>query len=113
MKNHPKVLNDKPFMIELCIDHSVPLLCLLVDYFFNATPTVKRHLRVIVFVGFIYLMICMSVSFAAGKPLYPVLTFKDILSLIIVIVVFVMVVLLFRLIHCINKKKLAGYAKLR
>jgi len=100
-------------MIELYLDHSVPLLCLIVDFLFNATPTVKRHLRVILFVGGIYTMIMITVSLAADKPIYPVLTFKDIASYILVFIVFGSAVLWFTLIHCLNKKKLAGFAKQR
>lgn len=101
------------FKIEMIVDHGLPLICLLVDYCFNAVPIVKRHLIPLLLVGAIYMLINIIATVIAGTGIYPVLQWNDWLSLFIITVVFSSVTIVFYLLYWFNQFKLRVFAKKR
>ena len=95
------------------LDHSVSLICLIVDFSVNAVPFVKRHLVLIVLNAFIYVIINMIATFATGRPVYPPMPWTDVASYIMALVIFLFAIGFFFLIRCINHKKLSNFAKIR
>jgi hypothetical protein len=53
------------------MDHSLPLICLLIDYIFvNSIPFVRRHAIILVNVVSFYLFINLSITKIRNKPVY-------------------------------------------
>ena len=60
------------------LDHSVPLGCLLIDYFMNVTPLVWRHVVILLCFGVGYLSINCGVTLGTGHPVYKTMDWQSV-----------------------------------
>lgn len=67
----------KDHLLSICMNHSVPFLVLLMDFFINAVPFTGRHFFFILPIGLSYLVVNYLVVKSTGEPVYPFLDWKS------------------------------------
>lgn len=90
------------------VDHSLPLLFLLVDFYFNAVPFCWRHLVFVWCMIDLYLLENIIVVYSSGKATYPILTWRNVISwfsFIIFPVILSIIFAIFKLIADLKLKK--------
>ena len=101
MKDHKSVI------VEMCIDHSVPLLCLMLDYLFlNMIPFAKRHILALMTVNIAYMIVNLAATLVSGTPVYPPITWKDPMGIGLPVACMFIVLLIFICLECLTKRKL-------
>lgn len=95
------------------IDHSLPLILLVLDFILNAVPVVQRHLAVILAVASLFVIDNFIATKIRGKPVYDILKWNDLASVILTIAIFILLMVLFLILNCINTGKLRSFASRR
>ena len=95
--------------LELVLDH-VLIILLLLDYFFNTIPFIRRHMKAMVPIGVSYLCLNFVVTKSQGYPIYHIISWDSWLSLIITVVTLIVSVLIFLMYEWISTKKLKYYS---
>jgi hypothetical protein len=62
------------------LDHSIPIVMLIIDYCMNKIPFNLRHLAPSMVIMVSYGIVNISYTLGTGTPVYPPLNFKDVLS---------------------------------
>ena len=83
-------------MLDLAV-HGYPLLCLLLDYFFNVIPFIAKHMFVTLGIGACYFAVNIgknsvySVYTQTVEQIYPIIDYKTVMSYVYVIGIFAVV----------------------
>lgn len=107
MKNPRYQIPIKYF--EMVLDH-ILIVFLLLDYFFNTVPFLRRHLKLMIPIGVSYLLLNFSVTKFQGRPIYGVMSWDSWVSVVVVIVTIFVSFLIFFFFEWATTKKLAYYA---
>lgn len=62
------------------LNHGVPFLLLVLDFFFNTVPFCWRHLILVNILTFTYLMINLAITKGTGTPIYQSLNWQEFIS---------------------------------
>lgn len=92
------------------MDHSLPLVVLLIDFSINCVPIIWRHFFISFAVGLVYMLMNMIYSVDV-KPVYPVLTWQGPLGVILPILIMAVTFGIHLLTQKCNKFKLKKYKK--
>lgn len=87
------------------LDHSLPLIVLMIDFTYNCIPFIGRHFKVTFFIILIYAIFNVSYSIAV-EPIYPVADFDKAISFVYPVGGIIWCVLMFYFIMYINRIKL-------
>ena len=79
-------------MIGLSLIHAYPFLSLLIELFCTVHLMRKRHLFITIIVGIVYVVVNITVTFARGDPVYPILTWREWQSAVLVVGVVVLII---------------------
>ena len=71
--------------IPLYLDHITPIVMLGIDYCMNRIPFNLRHLPISMGIMLIYGVVNMTYVLTTGKPIYPPLNYKDVMSFVYMI----------------------------
>jgi hypothetical protein len=99
-----KHINPGPFAY---IDHITPFAVMAIDYAFNRIPVTLRHFPISLAILLIYGAVNMTKTLVTGNPVYPPLTFKDIMSLVWSLVLVTLLVIGYLVLSWVTPKKLA------
>ena len=113
IKNTEFLNKNRLVQWHLALIHTVPIGCLVVDYFINAVPIAPRHLSGILAIAVLYLIDNIIVVKLSGKPVYVILKWNDWASIILSAILFAFSIALFYILFFINKAKLRYFAKNR
>jgi len=107
---HASKFSDNPFYerFALVTDHSLPLICLLGEYFMTQPVFVKRHVLILVFVITFYMIVNLSYSLSYRAP-YSWTDWHSVGGVFIHIGLWLVVVLMFYMIEWCNRKKLLSH----
>ena len=96
------------FRLQLVIDHSLPLVVLMIDYvFLNALSFIPRHFVFVSAASIAYMLLNMAATLHLGQPLYPFIDWKGVTGFCLVPLGMMFGCwLLFRLLELITYKKL-------
>lgn len=78
----PEITVGKDTLISCIMDHSVPMLVLLMDFFINAVPFTGRHFWMMIPIALAYLLVSYLVVKSTGEPVYPFLDWKSTTGLV-------------------------------
>ena len=97
--------------LSMCINHSLPIFCLSLDYLYNAQPFVRRHYSLICFLSCIYLSINFAVVRYTGIPIYDFLNWQSYEGFLWAFAVLLLSFLIFLMLEKLNviKLKAMGY----
>lgn len=90
---------------EVYAVHILPLFFLVVDWLLHAVPIAMRHISVMLVVGALYIVLNITVAIAF-KPIYPVLTWDNEESYLLVMSVATFQIILYLVLCWINNCKL-------
>ena len=91
--------------LGLRVDHSFPLICLLIDYCHNQIPFILRHISILCAVLLLYGALNIIIT-KTVEPIYPPLSWDSVGSVMMGIVAFAAEVLIFLILHLTNKYKI-------
>lgn len=102
---------DMSFMIVAgMFDHSVPLLCLLVEFSYNCTPFIWRHFATTGVLAVMYMIFNAVFSLFIGQ-IYPLIDWRSTVGIVTPLVVLVLALALQAcLVNC-TKKRLSRFKK--
>lgn len=89
----------------MILDHTLPLLALLVDYGMNCQPFIRRHFLVCLFMAFCYNIVLLAYSLANDSP-YPWIDWSSFRGTLEPILSVILTIVLFWLTEYITKRKL-------
>ena len=88
LKELDRFQKNQLLLLHTTLVHSVPLAVLVLDYFINAVPVIRRHFVAIAFVAVLYLFDNILVVKLSGRPIYPFLKWNDWTSIAITVFLF-------------------------
>jgi len=94
------------------LNHALPLVCMMIDFPLAAIPFSKRHLCMILLMGFGYCITNM-IGTLSVRPVYPILTWKDWISYATLFLIIGLSLLFFYSIRWCNNKRLLKFSKKR
>lgn len=112
-------LVEQMFLSELVTSHTLPPVCLLIDYAMNAVPFAKRHVVIVVPVTIINLLINIfihqfqSVHQKTDKASSTLLDESSPEAFIFLQLIFVLTIVWFFMLYALNQLKLNYFAKYR
>ena len=109
MMKDPIYETDFILYFELILNH-VLILFLLVDYFCNSVPILRRHMRFMVYFGMFYVTLNFCFTKISGKPVYGVMSWDSLFSIIIASVSVFASFLIFFFYEWVSSKLLRIYA---
>jgi hypothetical protein len=98
---------NKPLIrkVSLTMDHTVPFVSLIIDYFFNAVPFAQRHFLIIGGVALIYVIFMWAYT-KLDKPIYPIFKWESFLDYVVPFSIFIVSLIFFQILVLITNKKL-------
>jgi len=80
--------------VSLTMDHTVPFVCLIIDYFFNAIPFAHRHFSIIGGVAVIYIIFNWAYT-KLFKAIYHIFLWESFLDYIIPFSIYIVSLIFF------------------
>lgn len=107
---HSTTFKDRNFTerFSLVADHSLPLLCLIIEYCMTQMVFMKRHVMILAFIATFYLIINLSYSLAYRAP-YSWTDWHSVGGVFLHLGLFLIFILEFYLIEWLNRKKLLAH----
>ena len=112
-KTGERLKNDVYWKIEMILDHSTPLFCLLLDYSVNAIPMARRHVVPILATSTVYLLVNLIYVKASGRWVYKFLSWESFLTVLIALAIGLVMGLMHYCLFRINIYKLTKFAEKR
>ena len=107
MKALPGFRDSDLMLISMALNHSLPLFCSLIEYFFlNSIPFCFRHNLVLIPIMIIYLMGNLFSSLAIGEPVYHIMDWTTPMGAVVGSTLPFGFLLLFVIIKFLNQRKL-------
>lgn len=107
LKNKPLVKNATPLLyFEICITHILPLVALVIDFILHTTPIPMRHLSIAMGIAIMYALVNMAIVFSTGHLIYPMFTWTDAKSYILLVILTVAAILIYSIMSWISMRRL-------
>lgn len=87
------------------LDHSVPLIVLMIDFSYNCIPFLWRHFLVTLTVALVYVIFNMSWTLSVDS-IYPMIDYSSALGIVLPILCIIWTVLMYYLLVFISERKL-------
>ena len=95
-------------------DHSIPLICLAIDFVINVQPYIRRHMLLTTIFGCCYVFTNFLYTKISGTPVYPTMDWSSAAGIITPLMLLVAGPIIFLILEFVNSLKLraAGHGKM-